>query len=112
MQRKALLATVIGGTLMLAGCGFIPIGRVTADPSRYMNRTVHVSGRVTNSFGILGTGGYQVEDRTGKIYVISGTGVPSKGAQVEVTGQVMNGIEVGGRPIGTAIRESHHRVRW
>jgi hypothetical protein len=72
---------------------------------------VTVSGRVTNSVGILGTGGYQLEDETGRIYVISRTGVPSRGSQVKVTGTVTPGVTVLAQPVGVAIREEHHRVR-
>ena len=72
---------------------------------------VHVEGRVTNSFGALGTGGYQVDDGTGRIYVISNRGVPSRGSKVAVSGRVMNGITAMGRSFGTTIEEHGHRVR-
>jgi hypothetical protein len=72
---------------------------------------VSVNGRVVNSFGVLGTGGYQVEDDTGKIFVISTSGVPSKGSRVEVRGKVMNGVTVMGRSLGTALRESRHKIK-
>jgi hypothetical protein len=110
MKRPLLLFAVTAAGLLLTGCGLVPIGRITADPNHYLNRTVRVSGTVTTSYGILGTGGYQLEDATGKIVVISATGLPSKGAHVEVTGQVMSGIQIGGRAIGAAIRESYHKV--
>jgi hypothetical protein len=97
--------------LLLAGCGSIRIARINADPSRYANRTVTVTGRVVNSVGVLGTGGYQLEDDTGRIYVLSRTGVPSRGSVVKVTGTVTPGVQVLGSPIGVAIREEHHRVR-
>jgi hypothetical protein len=96
---------------ILTACGSIKIGRINADPSRYQNRVVHVSGTVTNSVGVLGTGGYQIEDETGKIYVISRTGVPSRGSRVNVTGTVTPGVQVLGNPLGVAIREENHRVR-
>jgi hypothetical protein len=97
--------------LVLSGCD-TNIGRINMDPSRYHNRTVRVSGRVVNSVGALGTGGYQIEDGTGKIYVISGTGVPARGSRVTVTGRVQSGVTLLGRSFGTAIREEHHKVRY
>ena len=72
---------------------------------------MHVTGTVTNSIGVLGKGGYQIEDDTGRIYVISGTGVPSRGSRVTVTGTVIPGAEVLGTAVGTAIREQHHQVK-
>ena len=110
MRTRLLL--IAAAALLLTGCGYTKIGRINADPSRYQNRTVRVQGTVTGSMGFLGTGGYQVEDGTGKIYVISGTGVPSKGARVAVTGRVQSGVQVLGRAFGTAIREEHHKVKW
>jgi hypothetical protein len=96
---------------ILTACGSVRISRINADPSRYANRTVTVSGRVVNSVGVLGTGGYQLEDGTGRIYVISRTGVPSRGSVVKVTGTVTPGVQVLGSPVGVAIREEHHRVQ-
>lgn len=97
--------------VLLAGCAPVTIGRINADPSRFQNKTVTVSGTVTNSVGVLGKGGYEVDDGTGKIYVISGKGVPSRGSEVEVTGRVSPGVEVLGTPVGVAIRESDHKVK-
>lgn len=102
---------VIPALALLTACGSIKIGRINADPSRYANRTVSVTGRVTNSVGILGTGGYQLEDETGRIYVLSRTGVPSRGSRVRVTGSVTPGVTVLGQAVGVAIREQNHSVR-
>lgn len=107
MKRFAVAPFV----LLLAACGSVRIARINADPSRYANRTVSVTGRVVNSVGVLGRGGYEVDDGTGRIYVISGAGVPSRGSRVKVTGTVTPGVQVLGSPIGVAIREQQHRVR-
>jgi hypothetical protein len=97
--------------IVLAGCAPMTIGRITQDPSRFQNKTVRVSGTVTTSVGVLGKGGYQIDDGTGKIYVISGKGVPSSGSRVEVTGRLSPGVEVLGTPVGMAIREDNHKVK-
>ncbi|MBS1856412.1 MAG: hypothetical protein JST11_13680 [Acidobacteria bacterium] len=105
------LSILVFAALLLAGCAPLTIGRITADPSRYQNRTVRVSGTVTTSVGLLGKGGYQIADGTGRIYVISGRGVPSRGSRVVVTGRVVPGAEVLGTPVGVTIREESHKVR-
>jgi len=97
--------------VLLAGCAPMTIGRITADPSRFQNRTVRVSGTVTTSVGVMGKGGYQIEDSTGRIYVISGSGVPSRGSHVIVTGRVVPGAQVLGTPVGVTIREESHKLR-
>jgi len=107
MQSCAIAAMA----MFTAACGSVRIAKINADPSRYANRTVSVSGRVTNSVGVLGTGGYQLDDGTGKIFVISRTGVPSSGSAVRVTGRVTPGATVLGRAIGVAIQEENHSVK-
>lgn len=112
MKTKLLLPFALAAGLVLSGCGSTKINRINADPTRYQNRSVRVTGTVVNSFGVLGTGGYQVQDDTGRIYVISSTGVPSKGARVTVEGTVMPGATILGRSLGTAIRERKHKVNF
>jgi hypothetical protein len=97
--------------LFLAGCGTTRIGRILEEPSRFHNRTVRVNGKVDRSFGAVIAGVYQVDDGSGRIYVISNRPVPRRGASVSVKGRVMNGITVGARSFGTAIQEENHRVR-
>jgi hypothetical protein len=111
-MNKRFAALTILAAAFLTACGATKISRINADPSRYHNRDVSVEGSVTNSAGALGFGGYQVDDGTGKIFVLStGTGVPSKGARVRVSGTVTSGATVLGKSVGTAIRERSHRVR-
>jgi hypothetical protein len=109
-QRLAFVALAAAATCLTA-CAPVTIGRINADPSRFRNQRVHVNGTVVTSVGILGTGGYQIDDGTGKIFVISRTGVPSGGSHVAVTGSVIPGAEVLGRAMGTAIREESHKVK-
>jgi hypothetical protein len=111
MKLKSALPGCLAAVLLLAGCGSVKIARINADPSRYRNQTVHVSGRVINSVGVLGTGGYQLEDETGKIYVVSRKGVPSSGAHVTVTGTVLPGAQVLGQSVGVTIKERSHHLR-
>jgi hypothetical protein len=114
-MKKATLLVVLA--FALTGCGATRIGRILNEPGRYQNRSVTVEGRVTTAYGasIPGLnipGVYQVEDESGKIFVVSTSGVPTKDARVRVSGKVTPGLNIGGRSIGTAIRESNHRVRY
>jgi hypothetical protein len=109
MDYRALLPASV--MLIAAGCGSVKIARINADPSRYQNRSVRVSGAVTTSAGFLRTGGYQLQDDTGKIFVVSRSGVPSSGSHVEVTGKVIPGAEVLGHPMGVVIREEQHKLK-
>jgi len=109
---KLKLASVAVAAVVLAGCApVMTIGRINADPSRFRNQTVRVNGTVTNSVGLMSKGGYQIEDQTGRIVVISGQGVPSRGSHVLVTGRVVPGAEVLGTAVGVTIREESHKVK-
>ena len=110
MKTKSLLLVLLAGALLSTGCLSPTIARINADPTRYQNRTLRVSGTVVTSVGVLGTGGYQIDDGTGKIFVVSRTGVPGKGSRITVTGRVQAGVTVLGRSYGTAIREERHKV--
>ena len=108
-KRTSLLLVPVA--LLLTGCGSTRIGRILSDPARYQSRNVTVEGRVTQSVGAFVAGVYEVEDDSGKIYVLSNRGVPSKGARVKVSGNVTPGVSVMGRNFGTTIRERDHRVK-
>src|ERR1017187_9363517 len=106
------LTSVTVGAVVLAGCApMLTIGRIYADPSRFRNQRVRVAGAGTTSVGLMGKGGYQIEDATGKIIMLSVSGVPSRGSRVTVTGRVLPGAEVLGAAVGVTIREESHKVK-
>jgi hypothetical protein len=105
-SRTLLAITLALVTLLLAGCQRTTIADINADPGRFRDREVTIVGRVVTSFGALGEGGYEVDDGTGRIAVITTRGVPGEGARVRVTGRVSSGITFAGRGLGTYIRET------
>ncbi len=91
----ALLAVALPGTALIAtaGCGGKKdqsqiIGRLLNSPTEFANRDLDIVGKVVNTFdptgGILGLAAYQVEDSSGKIWVISRAGAPSVGQEVRL----------------------------
>jgi len=111
-KAKTRFLILLAAGLVLTACeGVTKISEVKNDPSKFRNKTVRVMGTVTNSVGVLSTGGYEIEDDTGKIFVVSNQGVPARGAQVIVEGSVFSGAMVLGQAIGVAIRETKHQVR-
>ena len=88
----------------------VKIADLARDPGGYRNKDVTISGRVTQSFGALGTGVYEVDDGTGKLWVISEqSGVPGQGAQVAVTGRITEGATLGTRSLGLALHETSRK---
>ena len=94
VRRVALLLLVIGA-VSSAACASRTINQVLADPGRYRDREVKLSGSVVDSYSLVGNGAYQIEDSTGKLWVVSNGGVPRKGARVSVTGRVREGFSLG-----------------
>jgi hypothetical protein len=110
-KAKSRLLPVLLGAMLLSACTSVRIAQIKSDPTQFRNKTVRVDGTVTTAFGVLSTGVYEIEDETGRIFVVSNRGVPSQGAQVRVEGSVFSGATVAGRALGVAIRENKHTVR-
>jgi len=94
VRRVALLLLVIGA-VSSAACASRTINQVLADPGRYRDREVKLSGSVVDSYSLVGNGAYQIDDSTGKLWIVSNGGVPRKGARVSVTGRVREGFSLG-----------------
>lgn len=110
-SRIVLAALPVLVALFLAGCpGRTSIADINRDPGRYSGKEITIAGRVSDSMGALGTGAFQVDDGTGRIWVISENyGVPSNDAKVSVTGKIQQGFSFGGRSFGIILRETQPR---
>jgi hypothetical protein len=106
----ALLAPLL--VLALAGCPKqTTIAKIKDDPGRYRDKDVALRGTVTQAFGALGQGVYELDDGTGRIWVlVEEGGVPRQGAKVETAGRVIAGATFLGRDYGTSLREKKHRT--
>jgi hypothetical protein len=106
---SALVVVVCG--LCLAGCPQrTTIAKINSDPGRFAGKEVSIAGTVSGSFGALGTGVFEVDDGTGRMWVYSQSyGVPGNGARVAVTGTIEQGFSVGGRSFATILRETQRR---
>jgi len=87
------------------------ISKINADPGRYRNKEVAIIGNVTDSYGVLGNGAYEIDDGTGRLWVVTKRGVPSRGARVGAKGRVYTGFNFGGRNFGTVMEETDRRSK-
>lgn len=71
------------------------INELLADPSRYADRTVKLSGEVVDSYSVANRGVYRLKDGTGELWIVSETGVPRTTARVTVKGKVRDGFNLG-----------------
>ncbi len=109
-KRLCYIAALTLMAFTLMACERMKISQINADPGRFMNKEVAVAGKVTQSIGALGKGIYQLDDGTGRLWVLAnGRGVPSKGARVGVKGHVTPTITFLGINYATVIQESDRR---
>jgi membrane protein implicated in regulation of membrane protease activity len=118
--RAAALLVVAASAVLAAACASKSVNDILADPSRYRDQNVSVSGNVEESFSFGNRGVYRVNDSTGQLWVVSEQGVPRKGARVKVTGRVREGFNMSsfgdrlnlpaGVASGLVLVESSHRA--
>jgi hypothetical protein len=94
LRRTAAVVILVLMSAGAVGCA-TRINSVLADPSKYRNREVKVSGTVLDSYAIAGRGAYQLEDGTGRLWVITDRGVPRKGARVTARGVIREAFNLG-----------------
>ena len=111
MRMHAKVFSVLLASLLLAGCPpRESIAKINQDPGRFAGKEISIAGRVTDSFGALGSGVFQIDDGTGTMWVFSKKyGVPGNGAKLAVTGLVEQGFAFGGRNFATILRETERR---
>jgi hypothetical protein len=109
--QTIFLSLILAGTLLLTACpNRETISKINADPGRYRNKDVSVAGTVTDSYGLLNMGIYEIDDGTGKLLVVTHSGLPSRGSKVGARGRIYTGASYGGRSYGTVLEESDRRA--
>lgn len=93
--RFAGVTILAVGALLSTACAAKTINHVLADPGRYRNHNVAVTGTVVESFSLAARGAYLVDDTTGQLWVVTDRGAPRKGARVKVAGTVREGFNLG-----------------
>ncbi len=102
---------VVFAALLLAGCPRRErIEKIDRDPGRFAGREITIAGRVTDSYGAMGTGVFQIDDGTGTMWVFSKRqGIPGVGVKIAVSGRVQQGFAFGGRNFAIILVESERR---
>jgi hypothetical protein len=119
--RRFVGAAILAvSALASAACASMTINRVLANPSRYRDRQVRLSGSVVDSYSLANRGAYRIDDDTGQLWVVSDRGTPRKGARVTVNGTIREGFNLGslgnqinlpGVGVGLVLMESSHKAR-
>ena len=112
LKKAAVLFVLISSALLFTACpSQTNIAKINRNPDRYRNKEVGIAGRVTDSYGVLGAGAYEIDDGTGRMWVATRRGVPSRGAHVGAKGYIHNGFSFAGRSFGTVMEETDRRSR-
>ena len=112
LKKAAVFFVLIGATVLFTACpSQTNIAKINANPDRYRGKEVGIAGRVTDSYGAMGVGAYEIDDGTGKIWVATRLGVPSRGSRVGAKGYIHNGFNFAGRSFGTVMEETDRRSR-
>ena len=114
-MTKPILAVVLAAGLLVAGCAArqVRVAELKDQPTNYNDKTIRVTGMVTNSFGIplVPFQLYNLDDGSGEISVVSRSGnTPARGTRIEVKGKLSEVAVLGGRSIGLHITEEDRRV--
>lgn len=91
----ASIVIIVLLALAMVGCEQKTINQIKADPGRYANKEVSVTGTVVRSYSVLGKGAYEIEDGTGKLWVVSEKSVPREGAKIVVRGTIRDAYNLG-----------------
>ncbi len=112
IRKTAVFLSLLVATFLLTACpSQTNIAKINSDPARYRGKEVGIAGRVTDSYGIPGYGAYEIDDGTGKIWVVTKRGAPSRGSHVGSKGYVRTGLTFGGRSYGTVMEETDRRSK-
>jgi hypothetical protein len=116
--KAILLSLAVFAAVFAAACPERrTVGDIQANPSKYNNKEVVITGTVKDSYGVnvpgtpIRGGAYKIDDGTGSIWVITEEGVPSKGTEIGIRGIVANGANWNGKNYGLGIYEKDRKFR-
>lgn len=102
-----LVLTVFVAALLCQGCGATKVSDITQNVDNFKDRHVSLRGKVVETLALpfVHRGAYQLDDGTGKLWIIPAGDVPERGKQLRVTGTVRSGFEIAGRRLGLVLLE-------
>ena len=95
--------------LLFAGCDALfptSIGKILENPRDYAEKTVTISGEVTEVFSLVVIKYFTVKDGTGEIVVITEKPLPKAGTKMKVKGTVREAFSLGDKSLVVIIEKS------
>ncbi len=108
-----LFISLLLPVFLIFGCvAYTQIAEIGDNPRQYDGRSVVVRGKVVETLSIpfVQKGMYQVDDGTGKIWVMSSLRMPARSDRVIVEGKVKTGFTIRSRTFGIIIVEGSEEL--
>jgi hypothetical protein len=96
MAVFVLLSLLIGGC---SGMTSTPINKIIDNPRDFDNKTVRISGEVTEVFAFFVVKYFVVKDNTGEIMVVTKRPLPRKGSEISIKGTVREAFSLGDKQL-------------
>jgi hypothetical protein len=114
VRRKKMVAAAL--LIFIAGCAAgsrVKVSELTANPQKYNEKVVTVSGKVTQTFSIplLSIGVAEIDDGTGDIWVKPAGRTFFEGQKVTVKGTLKIGFALGTRTFGYIVVEEEPKKK-
>lgn len=103
-----LIVLLLLPIFFISGCAaYIQIAEIRDNPKQFDERSVTVRGKVVETLSIpfVQKGMYQIDDGTGKIWVMSSVRMPARSDRVIVEGKLKTGFTIRSRTFGLIIVE-------
>lgn len=111
MKRQAVRCGTLSLLIGLTSCGVTSVRSVHDHPQRHwFNANVELKGQVVDRVPLLGAEVYQLQDETGKIWVLTKDANLKSGERLLVKGKVrFESAPIAGQELGEAYIEEHQR---
>ena len=112
--RHTRIMNVLLAVMLTVGCSSFmatPIKKILDNPRDYSDKTVTVSGEVTETFSLLVIKYFVVKDRTGEITVVTAKPLPRKGSRITVKGTVQEAFSLGNRQLIVIVEPDEAKAR-
>ena len=96
--RNTRFIGILLAVLLIGGCGSLmatPIKNILDNPRDYSDRTVRVTGEVTDTFSLFVIKYFMVKDSSGEITVVTTRPLPQRGSKITVKGIVHEAFSLG-----------------
>jgi hypothetical protein len=108
---RILTAPLLSGIVMLSACSHhASIESINRDPGQFRDKEIAVAGRVVNSFATADAGAFELDDGTGRLWVLrNNTDLPAHNSSVTITGKLEQEFPFAERKFVVILHETHER---